>query len=117
MTLNPVMAAMLCRKLNVSTPEDLESAQRKMAVLPALARLRNDPDDTSEKAWPILQCENVFVLPGVPQFFSQKMGTICNNFVTGSHMFISKIAVAAEESSLAGRLSEIVDAHSLVAFG
>ena len=47
--------------------------------------------------WPILQCENVFVLPGVPQFFEQKLGTICDHFLTKRQIYMSKIAIAVEE--------------------
>ena len=35
-----------------------------MSELPAGALIRPTPDDPD--AWPILQCKNVFVLPGVP---------------------------------------------------
>lgn len=34
-----------------------------MALLPDLARLRVAPN-APPKVWPVLQCENVFILPG-----------------------------------------------------
>lgn len=40
-----------------------KTAQKSMALLPDLARLRVAPNAPS-KVWPILQCENVFILPG-----------------------------------------------------
>jgi hypothetical protein len=72
-----------------------------MALLPDRARLRFPPrathgatsttaidgggdDEGDPNAWPILQCENVFVLPGVPQFFEEKLGVICDHFLEGA---------------------------------
>ena len=51
-----------------------------MAMLPELSRLRVAPPD-GQQGWPILQTENVFILPGVPQFFQAKMQTIVDHFL------------------------------------
>lgn len=50
-----------------------------MAMLPELVKLRVAPLD--QQGWPILQCENVFILPGVPQFFQSKMQVIADHFL------------------------------------
>ncbi len=58
----------------------LSVGQRKMATLPTssvlhyLANNAVDPDDASASdEWPILQCQNIFMLPGVPPYFEKKM--------------------------------------------
>jgi molybdopterin-biosynthesis enzyme MoeA-like protein len=43
--------------------------------------------------WPVLQCDNIFVLPGVPKFFEAKMKLITQHFVksnnnTGVYMYV-----------------------------
>ena len=43
----------------------------KMSMLPRGAVLRPVPGEPD--AWPVLQCANVFVLPGVPTFFLAKL--------------------------------------------
>jgi molybdopterin-biosynthesis enzyme MoeA-like protein len=59
-------------------------------MLPELSKLRMAPADT--KGWPILQCENVFILPGVPQYFEQKMAVIADHFLTGHAMAVAKVS-------------------------
>jgi hypothetical protein len=58
----------------------LSVGQRKMATLPTssvlhyLANTDVDHDDASSSdEWPILQCQNIFMLPGVPPYFEKKM--------------------------------------------
>lgn len=60
-----------------------------MAMLPELSRLRVAPVD-GQKGWPILQTENVFILPGVPQFFQTKMQTIVDHFLDTRSMVRAK---------------------------
>ncbi len=78
--------------------EDLDEGMLKLAMLPHLSVLRFPPfpDDHTTvtkknilnqsiklqvKAWPILQCGNVFVFPGVPQFFANKMHLLVKHFL------------------------------------
>jgi molybdopterin-biosynthesis enzyme MoeA-like protein len=176
MTMNPAMLQTIVNRLGVESANELQEAQRKMALLPELAVLRFPPqkhedsgavaavttgvvaprrtspvtkdgdvdvlvslsDETeglalelnlpssstipSEKTstaqeWPILQCENVFVLPGVPRFFEEKVDIICEHFLVGRELFKAKVALALEESTFAGYLSDIVVRFPTVAFG
>lgn len=144
MAINPDMLKVIASRIGVRSAEELEESQRKMAVLPEMARLRFPPPKrkaNNEKAsssvsssfsplsssaergsgekpqWPILQCENVFVLPGVPQFFEEKMGTICEHFLEGREVFSAKVALAVEESTFASKLNSIVNRFPTVAFG
>lgn len=56
-----------------------------MAMLPELSKLRVAPV-AGEAAWPILQTENVFILPGVPEFFQGKMTVIADYFLDSRPM-------------------------------
>lgn len=69
-----------------------------MALLPDFARLRVAP--TGPKIWPILQCENVFILPGVPQFFEQKMDTIVAHFLGKRSLYTRKIVLGVDGARL-----------------
>lgn len=63
----------------------LNMAQKQMCLLPQGSMLLDAPGGSS---WPILRTCNVFILPGIPQFFRAKMDTIAEHFVRGtSHVF------------------------------
>ncbi|CAM9873798.1 unnamed protein product [Discosporangium mesarthrocarpum] len=86
-----------------------------MAMLPELSKLRVAPMD--RKGWPILQCENVFILPGVPQFFQSKMGVIAEHFLNDRLMHCKKIVLNADEFMIVSQLDEAVLAYPGVTFG
>lgn len=69
-----------------------------MALLPELARLRLPPNSGS-KLWPILQCENVFILPGVPQYFESKLDVITTHFLSRRPLHTRKIVVGSDGQS------------------
>ena len=54
-----------------SLARQLSVGQKKMATLPTSSVLQYLTDDTEE--WPVLQCQNIFILPGVPLFFDKKI--------------------------------------------
>ena len=49
----------------------MSEGQRKMSILPKSSVLQYLADDSEE--WPVLQCQNIFILPGVPTFFEKKV--------------------------------------------
>ena len=55
----------------------IPDGMRPLALLPERAVLRYAPlgvnNANSGENWPVLQVENVFVLPGVPQYFKTKV--------------------------------------------
>jgi len=64
-------------------PED--AAMLRQAQLPKGALLRFPPDSADgQKVWPVLQCRNIFVIPGVPRVFEEKVKTICDHFLVGA---------------------------------
>lgn len=110
-TLSFVLLFLWCVSLGESgaaSSTDLAKSQRKMAILPELAQLHfpsaanTDPPapgtastianvvvrsgvvgGKSGVVWPILRCGSVFVLPGVPHLFEEKLKIVCNECVEG----------------------------------
>jgi molybdopterin-biosynthesis enzyme MoeA-like protein len=70
------------------------------------------------KMWPVLQCDNIFVLPGIPQFYADKMRLIAKHFLPVGHMIDTcKIVLGLEERRLVSVLDALVAAHTEVKFG
>eukprot|EP00952_Eustigmatos_sp_NYUAD-ZCMA_P010634 43465-Eustigmatos_ZCMA.PRE.1 len=67
-----------------------------MALLPELAQLRMVPGNNTKEMWPILQCENIFILPGVPSFFEAKIDTIVSHFIGKRPLFTRKIVLGVD---------------------
>mmetsp|Transcript_40507 Transcript_40507/g.65116 ORF Transcript_40507/g.65116 Transcript_40507/m.65116 type:complete len:144 (-) Transcript_40507:142-573(-) len=89
-----------------------------MAVLPENSQLRI-PSNGGPETWPILQCGRVFVLPGVPQFFEEKLGIICENFLNKSKekKYLRKIHLSADEVDIVHFLDQVVAQFSELDFG
>ena len=86
-----------------------------MATLPSNSKLLYL---AGEDEWPILSCGRTFVLPGIPDFFSQKV-----SLVAGLLKFrreVSKqyrVVLNAEEESIVKHLNEVVGRHPFVQIG
>ena len=52
--------------------QQLPEGMRKMASIPKGATLRYLSTDSKDE-WPVLQCNNIFILPGVPNYFQNKI--------------------------------------------
>jgi len=88
----------------------------KMSTLPSQSRLLMVPDN--ETAWPILQCANVFVLPGVPELFSAKVATITSHFLQSRPPVLSRrVLLRANEETIVDFLDAVVASHPAVIFG
>jgi FAD synthetase len=88
----------------------------KMSSLPSGSTTRRSPDDP--EGWPILQCANVFVLPGVPDFFTAKLDAIASHFLERTTPVISRrVRLSADEESIVDQLNAVVEAHPQVSFG
>lgn len=111
------------------TAKEIEIA--RLSSLPESARLHfpPSPDDfytytTSSGAtvvartWPILQCDNIFVLPGVPKFFAAKMDLIVKYFMTKyTPLETRKIVLAVEERRIVQMLNGLVERNQEVKVG
>jgi len=97
---------------------ELSEAEKRMAVLPENSQLRI-PSNGGPETWPILQCGRVFVLPGVPQFFEEKLGIICENFLNKSKekKYLRKIHLSADEVDIVHFLDQVVAQFSELDFG
>ncbi len=84
-----IMANRLREKLKLNPESPLSTAQDKMTLLPEAIELRNAPNDND--SWPIYQCENVFILPGVPELFQQKFTVIVEHFLSGHPAASAKV--------------------------
>lgn len=111
------------------TPEEMEVGLRSLAMLPAGSELRFPPmeapqpgDDVRgrKEPWPVLQIEGVFVLPGIPQFFAEKMDIIAKHFIRPRNhqiMIGRSIVLGVEENSIVDVLNNLVKEHDTVTFG
>jgi FAD synthetase len=123
-----------------AAPEDEHLS--RLATLPTNARLRFPPSSTTDdkpyqpmsspvsspasspsknmpKVWPILQCENVFVLPGIPKYFATKMPIIVKHFLRplGPIRSHRRIALSIEEKDILALLDDIVQRYPTIKFG
>lgn len=147
---NPEMARLLLEKMgdgqvdeNKSTDEllvDLPEGMRKMACIPIGATLRYLSGVKDE--WPVLECNNVFILPGVPDYFSRQIeqlaaylstvaepsskdavkseGVLLRRFSFGSPPERSdtyRLILSTEENSIVSALNATVQANPHVSFG
>lgn len=70
------------------------------------------------KTWPILQCDNIFILPGVPQFYASKMQLITKYFLSKQEILERwKIILDLEEKNLVSHLDAVVARHARVKIG
>ena len=112
---NEEMAKLLQRKMNNdSLSNELSSAQIKMATLPSNAKLRY----LSTDEWPVLQCKNIFILPGVPAFFEKKIENVAAYLSSQLERSVEyKIVLSVDEPSIVDILNNAVKNHPKVSMG
>lgn len=98
-----------------SNPDNFE----RLATLPQKAKLHFPPSGEGNSApWPILQVENVFILPGIPKFFKQKMDYIVEHCVEKCELqSVRRVILNQEESMLVKTLNNLVSRHLDVKIG
>ena len=87
--------------------EDMDRSKLAMAQLPDKSILRYPK---AQGSWPILQVENVFVLPGVPKIFAKKMETLVSDGILGEHtapLLLVVMRIASRETELMEAVSEL----------
>jgi len=116
---NAEMVSHLRKVQGVDKGGTLSEEFEKMAELPELSRLLWPPGtgDDGKQKWPILQCNNIFVLPGVPQFFEGQLRDIADNFVEARKVHACKVVLSIEEGSIVSLLNAVVEEHKDVNFG
>merc|ERR1711862_456590 len=121
--------------ITTTTASSLSQVQMKMATLPENCELRFNDYEKKISQWPILQCQNIYILPGVPQFFKQKINSIVtflsssssNNDTTNdnkknitqssSSYCCFKVLLTVEEHIIVSPLNKVVKRHPNVTFG
>lgn len=104
------------REKSDSNDGKLTDAQLKMATLPDCGKLCYL---AGKEDWPTLKCDNIFVLPGVPQFFEKKIKNLAT-YLAGDQPYKAcscKIVLSIEEISVAPILNKLVENHPYVSFG
>lgn len=119
------MAQLLHEKMNQKDGEAtdgdaskvaLTDAQVKMATLPTVSKLRYLSKDSDD--WPVLQCKNIFILPGIPEFFSKKIRNVAEYLSCQLEKSPAyKIVLQVDENAIVAVLNEVVESHPNVTFG
>jgi len=66
----------------------------------------------------VLQCGRVFILPGVPEFFEEKLDTICASFLPSrGPTALRRISLGLDELQIVDALNACVSEHTEVTFG
>lgn len=131
---NPEMVSILESKFEQHQPKNdqqrksLKETLVKLATLPQNCRLQYF---RKQQEWPILQCQNIFILPGVPQLFLEKIYSIVN-YLTNSTTTIQqqqqqqsdakinfsfKVLLRIHEFLFVHALNQVVQKHPNVTFG
>ena len=108
-TLDPTLAALIRGAYGERcTPDHL-----RMALIPKGAELAASPDG----AWPVPVMGNVWMLPGVPEVFREKLATV-RTFLRGPAPFVSRaVYTRLEEARLKPLLDALLVDHASVDIG
>eukprot|EP00802_Teleaulax_amphioxeia_P013664 Tamp_13717.p1 GENE.Tamp_13717~~Tamp_13717.p1 ORF type:complete len:529 (-),score=121.49 Tamp_13717:105-1640(-) len=113
---NAEMLALLPGVCRVSDTDALSPSQRRLAMLPRGGDLVWGTGE-HKSDWPLFLFDNVFVLPGVPQFFRAKLDTILNSFIPARKVFTARARIAAPETSLVSSIDHVVKGFPAVKIG
>jgi molybdenum cofactor synthesis domain-containing protein len=100
------------RRIKSYFGEEADESRLRMADVPEGSELIDAP----ELRWPMLACENVYILPGVPEHFRRKFIAIRERFRVAP-FYARAIYTLEDEFDLAGNLRAVADAHPQVAIG
>jgi molybdenum cofactor synthesis domain-containing protein len=108
-TLDPTYAALIQNAYGERcTPDHL-----RMALVPDGSVLAASPDG----AWPVVVMQNVWLLPGVPEVFREKLATV-RAFMRGPAPFVSRaVYTLLEEARIKPLLDALVLGHTGVEIG
>ena len=116
MVVHEDMSRLLKEKMNGGDQAaELSEAQLKMATLPSASKLRYLSGPMN---WPVLQVRNIFILPGVPEFFEAKIEDVSRYLscqLERSTAF--KVVLSADENMIVPILNAVVENHPNVSIG
>lgn len=90
----------------------LNEATRRMARVPAGSIL----EPGQGLSFPVVQCHNVYILPGIPKLFRAKFEAIAPRFA-GEEVSTARVFTNEPETDIALRLGAVAEAHPQVAIG
>jgi molybdenum cofactor synthesis domain-containing protein len=93
-------------------PDEPPPAALRMAEAPEGSELVESPDGR----YPVLECDGVFMLPGVPEFFRLQLEAILG-LLPGAPVALRVLYLRARESDIAKTLDAVAMAMPEVAFG
>jgi molybdenum cofactor synthesis domain-containing protein len=93
--------------------EPLSPMVARMADLPVATEVHG----CSQGHWPLIQWNNVFILPGLPRALQDKMARIVEMLPHLEHTWTSILYLSADESDFADWLETVQNAHPQVAIG
>jgi molybdenum cofactor synthesis domain-containing protein len=102
----------LAAKIRAYFGEGADETRLRMADVPEGSTLIEAPD----LRWPLLACENVYILPGVPELFQRKFAAIRERFRVAP-FYTHTIYTLEDEFDIAERLREVAVAFPQVAIG
>jgi molybdenum cofactor synthesis domain-containing protein len=101
--LDPSLEAMLAERFG----EKMNDVVRRMASVPEGSKLLYARPDR----FPVLQVENVFVLPGVPLFFRAKFDEVLRDRLRGPAFVLRQVFISVQEDEIALHLEAVQRAH------
>ena len=87
--------------------DELHDAVLRMADVPEGTQLVG----ASELVFPVVQVENVFVLPGVPEFLRKKFAYLKERLRVDAPFVLRQVYVTSREDRIAAPLQQTVEAH------
>jgi molybdenum cofactor synthesis domain-containing protein len=92
--------------------DETDEKRLRLADVPAGSQLVGG----SSMSWPVVATENVYILPGVPEFFRRKFECIRERF-QAEPFYVRMVFTREEELDIATRLDEVAAAHADVEIG
>ncbi|MCA9534670.1 MAG: competence/damage-inducible protein A [Myxococcales bacterium] len=91
-------------------------------VTPAHLRMANMPEGSelvrsARSGWPTVVCENVYILPGVPEIFERKLDALRERLDEGQRFFNHTVYTHCDEGEIAELLTTLTFAHPAVTIG
>ncbi|MEM8605760.1 MAG: competence/damage-inducible protein A [Myxococcota bacterium] len=93
--------------------DDATEAHLRMADMPEGSEMLR----SAEAPWPTVAIENVFVLPGVPEFFEVKFADLCKRLDTGHQFHLESVYTLSDEEEIANLLERIAGLFPSVMVG
>lgn len=128
-THDDVTVAGVAKALGVPVVEDpaiLELIERHMsrtlASAPGARRLARVPGGArlirgKRIPWPIIQCQNTWLFPGVPPMLETLFDEVCEHFAGSPKVYSEHIELVVEESLICEALDALVARHASVEIG